>query len=135
MVEVSGHSHFQIESKPPDSFKIQLSAKRPADSGGAKKNAGAHATDAGWTLEPHVCRHCFGRLASMAEAVVCTNCGATEVGPGVKVSALCACGVKINRSGLFGSVLVDAGLRCQPNPSPTPDFPSVFVAAPGVSDC
>jgi hypothetical protein len=41
------------------------------------------------------------------------------------VAALCACGLQVRRAG----VLVDAGLRCQPNPAPTPDFPSLFVAA------
>jgi hypothetical protein len=32
------------------------------------------------------------------------------------------------RDGVNGPRMVDAGLRCRPNPKPTPDFPSLFVA-------
>lgn len=89
--------------------------------------------DAGWLLEPHVCRHCFGRLVSKADGArpgawrfLCTNCGAEEVGAAPAV--LCACGIQLRNHGP-GPDLVDAGLRCQPNPEPSPDFPSLYVAA------
>ena len=78
-----------------------------------------------------MCRHCFGRLASTdagegRRRYQCTNCGAEAVG--LSPDVLCSCGLKLRHHGPGGG-LVDAGLRCQPNPSPTPDFPSLFVAA------
>jgi len=98
---------------------------------GAKKRARAPDAAASWALEPHVCRHCFGRLASTdagegRRRYQCTNCGAEAVG--LSPDVLCSCGLKLRHHGPGGG-LVDAGLRCQPNPSPTPDFPSLFVAA------
>lgn len=81
-----------------------------------------------WRLEPHVCRKCFARLASrevcddVDRVYQCTNCGATEVGADAAV--LCSCGTKLRRLGK----LIDAGIRCQPNPSPSLEFPSLFVA-------
>ena len=97
----------------------------------AKKRARGAVDGATWTLEPHVCRHCFGRLASTgapdgARRYHCTNCGAEAVG--TAPDALCSCGLKLRNHGPGGG-LVDAGLRCQPNPSPSPEFPSLFVAA------
>jgi hypothetical protein len=89
--------------------------------------------DAALTLEPHVCRHCFGRLASVplgatSRRYTCTNCGASE--SGTDATVLCACGLSVKRSG----ATVDAGLRCQPNPSPSPAFPSLYVAGPSKTD-
>jgi hypothetical protein len=97
----------------------------------AKKRARAPADGATWALEPHVCRHCFGRLASALvpdgrRRYHCTNCGAEALGDAPDV--LCSCGLKLRNHGP-GAGQVDAGLRCQPNPSPSPDFPSLFVAA------
>lgn len=45
--------------------------------------------------------------------------------------ALCCCGIKIRKMGRGGKAgaLVDAGVRCIPNPSPTPEFPSLYVAS------
>lgn len=82
------------------------------------------------TLEPHVCRHCFGRLASEALAGTrrrfeCTNCGASATGS--KSDVLCACGLQLRHHGPNRGT-VDAGIRCRANPSPTPEFPSLFVA-------
>ena len=96
-----------------------------------KNRARAPADGATWALEPHVCRHCFGRLVSApapggARRYVCSNCGADAYGDAPDV--LCACGLKLRNHGP-GPRLVDAGLRCQPNPNPRPDFPSLFVAA------
>lgn len=97
----------------------------------AKKRARAPVDGAIWALEPHVCRHCFGRLASTdagegRRRYQCTNCGAEAVG--LSPDVLCSCGLKLRHHGPGGG-LVDAGLRCQPNPSPSPEFPSLFVAA------
>lgn len=97
----------------------------------SKKSARAHETQAdGWTLETHVCRHCFGRLVSRAladrRAYLCTNCGAEAVGESPDV--LCSCGTTLRRHAGVSSP-VNAGLRCQLNPSPSPDFPSLFVAS------
>lgn len=84
-----------------------------------------------WTLEPHVCRSCFGRLVSTPDQAsgktryLCTNCGAGAVAE--SADAVCACGMQVR--GPTGAP-VDAGLRCKPNPDPRPDFPSCFVAAP-----
>lgn len=91
----------------------------------SKKPARAPETQ-GWTLEPHVCRHCFGRLVSQGSRYLCTNCGAEAVGDAPDV--LCACGTTLRRHGSAAAPM-NAGLRCQPNPAPTPEFPSLFVAA------
>jgi hypothetical protein len=84
----------------------------------------------GWVLEPHVCRHCFGRLASRQDGhqtrYQCTNCGADAAGHATDV--LCACGLALRNHGPAGGTL-DAGLRCQANPAPSPEFPSLYVAA------
>jgi hypothetical protein len=85
-----------------------------------------------WRLEPHVCRHCFGRLVSCATAgfdtrlYQCSNCGQGATGRSPDV--LCSCGTEIRRADPAGAPLL-LGLRCQPNPAPSPDFPSLFVAA------
>lgn len=97
----------------------------------------AHACEApAWTLEPHICRACFGRVASRPgdapgyRVYSCTNCGIEASAP--KVSALCCCGTTLRKatpSGRSGNVLADAGIRCHLNPEPTPDFPSIYVAS------
>lgn len=81
-------------------------------------------------LEPHVCRHCFGRLVSEVLPGTrlryeCSNCGAVAMGS--KVQVLCACGLQLRHHGPARGT-VDAGIRCRPNPAPTPEFPSLFVA-------
>ena len=92
--------------------------------------------DEGWALEPHICRACYGRLVSKAGEVpgwrtyLCTNCG-TEASAQA-ASLLCCCGIKLRKptaSGRSRAALIDAGIRCQVNPAPTPDFPSVIVAS------
>lgn len=77
----------------------------------------------GWLIEPHVCRCCGGRVVSQErddEATLyrCTNCGAEAAGR--KPSAICGCGIKLRGT-------VDAGLRCRPNPSRTPESPGEIV--------
>lgn len=81
-------------------------------------------------LEPHVCRHCFGRLVSEVLPGTrlryeCSNCGAVAMGS--KSDVLCACGLQLRHHGPARGT-VDAGIRCRANPAPTPDFPSLFVA-------
>lgn len=87
-----------------------------------------------WQLEPHICRSCFARLASQSTGgghrrYVCTNCG-TEA-EAADAGALCCCGIKVRKPGRGGKgeTLVDAGVRCIPNPNPTPLFPSLYVAS------
>lgn len=87
------------------------------------------------TLEPHVCRSCFGRVASMNIArgmkrYLCTNCGLSA--EGFSVSVVCSCGIKLHKSrgdGRGSGVMVDAGVRCHENKNRTPEFPSLYVAS------
>lgn len=86
-----------------------------------------------WQLEPHICRKCFARLVSRSlpggvRLFACSNCGAEAESSGA--DALCCCGIKIRKvkGGKAGS-LVDAGVRCIPNPSPSQEFPSLYVAS------
>lgn len=109
----------------------QIRKNRARAPGGRPSDEAPETHDAPLRLEPHVCRHCFGRLVSApapggARSYVCSNCGAAARGDAPDV--LCACGLKLRNHGP-GPRLVDAGLRCQPNPNPRPDFPSLFVAA------
>ena len=85
-------------------------------------------------LEPHVCRECFARLVSFPvggglRRYFCPNCGAEA--EATSADELCCCGIKIRKPGRSGkaAVLVDAGVRCIPNPDPTPLFPSLYVAS------
>lgn len=84
-----------------------------------------------------MCRLCFGRLVShgamdaqrddaKTRRYQCTNCGAAA--DGETPAVLCACGLTFRRHGRADQAQ-DAGLRCQLNPSPTPEFPSLYVAA------
>lgn len=101
----------------------------------AQKSARAPEPDAPFRLEPHICRGCLSRLVSRAvpgqpgRLYVCTNCGVELVG--AAPDAACCCGTKISRprrDGTSGYRMVDAGIRCRPNPAPTPEFPSLIVA-------
>lgn len=91
-----------------------------------------------WQLEPHVCKKCFARLVScpVADAVTpglrlyqCTNCGLEA--ESATADAVCCCGIKIRKAGRNGRAgsLVDAGVRCIPNPEPSLMFPSLYVAS------
>lgn len=129
----------ECSGKPDDRLR---NAQCAPDGRGARSKKRARARAEGtdptqtWALEPHVCRHCFGRLISQPAAgrtrYVCSNCGAEDLGDGPDV--LCACGLALRNHGPSGGML-NAGLRCQPNPSPSPEFPSLFVAAEPKSDC
>lgn len=80
-----------------------------------------------WVLEPHVCRHCFGRIVSQPSGggrlYHCTNCGAEAEGD--SASVVCACGAKAHRK---HAGEVDLHLRCRENENRTPAFPSVIIA-------
>lgn len=98
--------------------------------GGKKTRVRETQADALWSLEPHVCGACFGRLVSQpapggGQRYQCTNCGAEARGDTPAV--LCSCGLTLRRPSQASRA--DARIRCQPNPAPTPEFPSVFVAA------
>lgn len=56
----------------------------------------------------------------------CSNCGAEAEGS--SEAALCCCGIR------FGRARRDAGIRCVPNPSPTPECPAEIVAVQAVYD-
>lgn len=86
----------------------------------------------GWTITPHICRVCFGRVL-MREAFDhrktfrCSNCGAEA--PGHSEAAVCCCGIKLKTG-------VDAGIRCAANTERSPEWPAEITAtqavAPGV---
>lgn len=101
----------------------------------ALKKVGDH-----YRLEPHICRHCFGRIGSTelvtaggdghARQYTCTNCGASSKGP--DASVLCCCGIKLRKpgdDGKPGPEMVDAGIRCHENENVRPDFPALYVAS------
>lgn len=87
------------------------------------------------TLEPHVCRRCFGRILSAEHSsgqreYICSNCGLSAIGD--SPSAICSCGMTLRKTTVTrvkGAKPQDAGIRCIPNPNIGPDFPSEFVAA------
>lgn len=89
------------------------------------------------TLEPHVCRSCFGRVASEPHQAgerryFCTNCGLEAIGQ--KPSVICSCGMKLRKvrgDGRTSVALVDAGLRCHENKRVSPEFPALYVASYG----
>lgn len=118
-----------MSSRPPAS-PDQASRKTRAGARGGEKNSGTR-------LEPHVCRACFGRIASEisceetgARRYFCACCGLDAVGH--KASAVCACGLKLRKArgdGRSSAVLVDAGIRCHENLARTPEFPALFVAS------
>lgn len=85
-----------------------------------------------YSLEPHVCRRCFGRLLSAPgtgnnRRYVCSNCGDSASGP--SPSVLCACGMTLKERGPNVRLLA-----CAPNPNPTAELPSLFVATAAASE-
>lgn len=85
-------------------------------------------------LEPHVCRSCFARISSRpvdgGRLYQCTNCGLEAEGASPAVA--CACGIKLRKpkgNGRSSKAQQDAGIRCHANPSPSPEFPSLYVAS------
>ncbi len=81
-------------------------------------------------LEPHVCRHCMGRIVSRGDTFLCSGCGQSCTG---RPAGICGCGLTIN-----GVRKRTAPYRCGPNPAPGPTSPTAYVvlfdgapAAPG----
>lgn len=75
-------------------------------------------------LTPHCCRVCFGRVLAREtfdhkRVYRCSNCSIEKEGR--SEAAICACGMKLKNG-------VDAGIRCQAQEHPTPEFPSQVVA-------
>lgn len=87
-------------------------------------------TESRWTLAPHVCRVCLGRLLVTEHQGRrrwrCSNCG-TEA-HGATATVLCCCGIKL------GKAQRDAGIRCVANPDPRPECMSEIVAVQAVID-
>ena len=95
-----------------------------------------------YSIEPHICRECFGRILSHktydksgAEVTnyVCSNC--ETAAQGVDASVLCCCGIKLKAPGADGrpgKPSADAGIRCHANPNPTLAFPCKIVASSGI---
>lgn len=74
-----------------------------------------------YILEPHVCRHCLGRIASTqidaGIEFVCTCCGHIVIGD---VNQICVCGVKVkDNKSLY---------RCAANEHKSINNPNEFVA-------
>lgn len=99
-----------------------------------KKDVSEH-----YRLEPHICRTCFGRIAStetfgeggsITRLFTCTNCGASAQGS--EASVMCCCGIRLRKpleNGKPGPEQVDAGIRCHENDNARPDFPALYVAS------
>lgn len=109
-------------------------------SGALRTDPSTHKKNEQWELEPHICRKCFGRIVSRmvpgsvpgAELRVyqCSNCGLEA--QHTHADALCCCGIRIKKAGRNGTkagAMVDAGVRCIPNPERSPMFPSEYVAS------
>jgi hypothetical protein len=84
----------------------------------------------GWRLEAHCCAGCFGRLVSKSipdldgttptmRLYRCAECGTERAGHSPAI--ICACGFKVEGRTNFG-------LRCEPNPAKTPEFPQEIIA-------
>ena len=64
-----------------------------------------------YSLEPHVCRYCYGRILSRPmenkglKEYKCAECGHTEISD--KEDIMCMCGLRVN-----GKLLT----KCAPNP-------------------
>lgn len=78
----------------------------------------------GWVITDHICRVCFSRVL-MREAFdrrKTYRCAGCEVeAQGTSEAAVCCCGIKLKTG-------VDAGIRCQREASPTPEFPARVTA-------
>lgn len=78
-----------------------------------------------WALTEHCCRVCFSRVLvretfDRRKIYRCAGCGVEKEGR--SPAAICSCGIKLKTG-------VDAGIRCQINQAPTPEFPAEITAA------
>ena len=77
-----------------------------------------------WAITDHVCRVCFSRVLvretfDRRRIYRCSGCGIEKEGR--SEAAICACGIKL-KTGL------DAGIRCEPNPDRSPEWPAEVTA-------
>lgn len=78
-----------------------------------------------WAITDHCCRVCFSRVLvretfDHKRVYRCAGCGVEAQAH--SEASICACGIKLKTG-------VDAGIRCQVNPDPRPEFPAQVTAA------
>jgi len=78
-----------------------------------------------WAITPHCCRVCFSRVLvretfDRRRIYRCAGCGVEKEGR--SEAAICSCGMKLKTG-------VDAGIRCEPNPMRSPEWPAEITAA------
>jgi hypothetical protein len=84
--------------------------------------------DERWTLAPHWCRWCLGRIVHFGQRYRCANCGAEVTGAQDGIpAAICGCGIQIGEGRLRGRRL----FSCAPNPCRTTTAPAEVVIAFG----
>jgi len=83
-----------------------------------------------YRIEPHVCVSCMGRVLSRAlpdldggapttRLYRCAECGIERVGQAPTI--ICACGFKVSGRATIG-------LRCEPDPGKSSEFPAEIIA-------
>jgi hypothetical protein len=90
-----------------------------------------------YRIEPHVCVSCMGRVLSRAlpdpdgaapappsRLYRCAECGIERVGQAPEI--ICACGFKVSGRATIG-------LRCEPNPGKSSEFPAEIIAVQAIS--
>lgn len=82
----------------------------------------------GWIITDHICRVCFSRVLmretfDRRRIYRCAGCGVESEGR--SEAAVCCCGMRLKTG-------VDAGIRCQRNDRPTPEFPAEITATQAV---
>ena len=87
-------------------------------------------SEATWTITPHVCSGCFGRILQSGATFRCSGCEAEAADSPAEI---CGCGISLGplalRAGLAGS-----RFRCGRNPRRGPDSPAQFVVLFGDPD-
>lgn len=83
----------------------------------------------GWEITDHICRVCFSRVLvreafDRRKTYRCVGCGAEA--EGASETAVCCCGIRLKNG-------IDAGIRCQRNPAPTPEFPAEITAVQAIA--
>ena len=128
-----------VNNAAVDMRKPAAIGKSYGDGGGDRQNLSplskktrAREPETLFSLANHVCRRCFGRLLSAPgtgnnRRYVCSNCG--ESASGQSPDVLCACGMTLKERGPNIRLLV-----CTPNPNPTAELPSLFVAAAAAAE-
>lgn len=106
---------------------VGLTQRNPSSSrGGAAPRGGSaipqelehHAGGQAYSLAPHACRHCGGRVLQSGDMFRCGGCGAVAMG---SPSGICGCGLLRSRGSNH------AGFRCVANPARSPQSPAEIV--------